>query len=224
MGSYFSRGSRHEHTPDSGHTHTPDCCPTNEQWCKKLDKYGDPSFIRGIYRNSESECLKALSEIANIHTRGTTSDHTLLHYAVSVPYTQLTQMLINRGINIHAVANGNNTALHSASCAEATQVKILIDNGADVNVKNNHKYTPLCYAILHDKRDVCSLLLEAGAYVHVKVDHDYSPLTCLSILVAYGFPIDTITPAELPRYLADMADAAFSRRKAAIRWWFGRNA
>jgi hypothetical protein len=74
-------------------------------------------------------------------------------------------------------------------------------------------------------RSCCIQLLEAGANTNIRILPGDAPQIepTLPILVAYGHPFRRITPRILPQYLADSADGAFSRRKAAIRWWFSRH-
>jgi ankyrin repeat protein len=207
MGSYFS------------HTHNHTCCPTSGKWCKKMDDMDRLSMEYALRNNyPEFECLRALSNIRNIHIVDA-FNCTILHRAVLSPchpYLKLIQKLIDRGININATTLHHETVLHFGIHHELMCVKLLIDNGADINALNNTGMSPLCLAALCGYKPLCILLLDEGAnlpkYGCADVTH--------SILVAYGYPFRRIKPNSLPQYLADSADAAFSRRKAAIRWWF----
>jgi ankyrin repeat protein len=206
MGSYFS------------HDHTESCCPPSGKWCTKLNDWGQSSMHYALCNHySEAECLRALSNPQHICMSAETKG-SLIRYVVHFPYTQLIQALIDCGIDINMATLGGTTALHIAVMYHPIQAKLLIDNGADVNKTNLMRQTPLYYAATHYKRNACIMLLDEGATIgirhinHMNVTH--------SILVAYGYPFNEIAPNSLPQYLADSADAAFSRRKAAIRWWF----
>jgi ankyrin repeat protein len=204
------------------HFHTQKCCPTRGKWCKKLNSGNMTALAYAIYQQfPESDCLTQLSKTGNIHGVDMYKC-TLLHYAVSNHYTQLPQILIDRGIDINTQMYSGDTTLHCAVMYDIKQVKLLIDNGANINIANSSRITPLAGAVYCNEREACILLLEEGAKMNVRssyISPDWNSSTH-SILVAYGFPFKKIKPDSLPQYLADVADAAFSRRKVAIRWWF----
>jgi hypothetical protein len=208
MGSYFS------------HEHTTSCCLPNGQWCKKLDTYEDSSLHWALYFNipNESDCLRILSEMETRHI-SSPGRKTLIHWAVYTQHVNLIEAAINRGIDINAVTKYGDTALYLAIMFQPIHAKCLIDHGANVNIINDLHQTSLLLAARKKNKHVCTLLLEAGAniiYPKLFPQNDETH----SILVAYGLSFDAIPPDRLPQYLADSADAAFSRRKAAIRWWF----
>ncbi len=59
--------------------------------------------------------------------------------------------------------------------------KLLIENGADINVKNNYNITPLHLAIRNNNNELIKLLIEKGADINIKI-LDYSPFyyACLN--------------------------------------------
>ena len=59
-----------------------------------------------------------------------------------------------------------NTPLHSANNIEEAQA--LIQNGADINAKNNLRWTPLHYAVNNNRIDLVELLIKAGADTKLK--------------------------------------------------------
>ena len=54
----------------------------------------------------------------------------------------------------------------------------LIEEGANVNEKDEYEYTPLYYACRNDYKNVVSILLEKGANVNEKSKCGYTPLHC----------------------------------------------
>jgi hypothetical protein len=226
------------------HEHTSDCCPTDGQWCERLDRYSSSLHYALNNKYSDSECSNAISKIKNIRT--STVAKNALYYAVQTPHTQLTQQLIDRGMDIHEHKFIGNNALHIAAEYQPSQVKLLINNGANIHAKNSLNQTALYITQSWGQRESCVLLLEEGAimnrldYEFIISSYGFKPET-YSIMVAYGLSFGKILPHGMPyrmpyvhvfgkiepdrlsQYLTDVADAAFSRRKAAIRWWFGRN-
>ena len=54
--------------------------------------------------------------------------------------------------------------------------KILLQNGADVNAKNNNQYTPLHHAADKGHSKIAELLIQSGADVHAKSSYQSTPL------------------------------------------------
>jgi ankyrin repeat protein len=206
MGSCFSHD----------HTHIPDCCPTSGKWCIKIDFWNQTSIHYALrHEYPESECLRALSKTRHICTQNGTKQ-SLIRRAILKPYTQLIQTLIDCGVNINDVAFIGSTVLHAAAICQLTEVELLINNGADINILDSWGRTPLHCAVQYGLRNNCILLLNEGANIGTHPEYNEAH----SILVAYGHPFRRIELDRLPQYLADSADGAFSRRKAAIRRWY----
>ena len=55
-------------------------------------------------------------------------------------------------------------------------VQSLIEQGADVNVKDKEGATPLMRSVSRDYNAIVTLLIEKGADVNAKNDWDYTPL------------------------------------------------
>ena len=74
----------------------------------------------------------------------------------------------------------NITALHeAASYGYITICKLLIENGANINIKNNCNNTPIHYAILNGHTNVVELFIEYGCNLHVKNDNKQTPYKLL---------------------------------------------
>ncbi len=54
--------------------------------------------------------------------------------------------------------------------------ELLIANGADVNIINNHQHTPLCCTAYAGRKDVVKLLLNENTDVNFKDNQGRSPL------------------------------------------------
>ena len=55
-------------------------------------------------------------------------------------------------------------------------VKKLIDDGADVNVKDNYRTTPLIYAAKNGHTEICKLLIDKGADVNIMTGYNQTAL------------------------------------------------
>jgi ankyrin repeat protein len=55
-------------------------------------------------------------------------------------------------------------------------VKTLLEQGTDVNARNEDQWTPLLFTALGGRAEVVSLLLEKGADVNVRIEGGRTPL------------------------------------------------
>ena len=87
---------------------------------------------------------------------------------------------LRRGANVDSGLDGGwlggKTVLHRAAWGEYEIAVLLLENGADVNVKDRWSETPLHQAVAHHSGKIAVLLLENGADVNAKGFHDYTPL------------------------------------------------
>ncbi|CAO3696177.1 unnamed protein product [Umbelopsis ramanniana] len=100
----------------------------------------------------EAQIIQALDNIKDLHTlyglpvsQANMQDHTMLHLAAMLGYTQLTSMLVQLGADVDAQDRNGMTALHFASwTGKHDIVKILLDQGdANPSVRSVHGKTPI---------------------------------------------------------------------------------
>jgi ankyrin repeat protein len=78
-------------------------------------------------------------------------------------------------------------------------VKLLLEHGANPDISNFNKITPLLYAVRYNNYEICSLLLEYGSDVNLQDIYGNSPLIgaakngkmeIVELLLSYGANVD----------------------------------
>jgi len=91
-----------------------------------------------------------------------------LHHAVVYGYSEIVELLLDHGADVHAIAYENNHEMTPPIVLAAWEgglevMKILLRNGADPNARSSNGVTPLSTAKRHSKQDRVSLLMQYGA-------------------------------------------------------------
>ena len=102
-----------------------------------------------------------------------------IHVAAECGSTVILSFLLDRGAAIDSAKINGDQPLHTASQNpdRADAIKLLCSQGADIEAKTHHGYTPLYYASLHNNVDNMKALLELGAA---------QGLSIFSIVLEYG--------------------------------------
>ena len=128
---------------------------------------------------------------ANVGAKTRIGGYTPLHLAAQVGNASVIAPLIAAGAPVAAATTTGATALMQASHAGSTEaVRMLIENGADANVKElANGQTALMFAAAADRVDVVKMLLARGADVAVtsRVE-DFSALTMTNDADQNGVP------------------------------------
>jgi len=90
--------------------------------------------------------------------------------------TEVLEQHIKDGIDVNGVSRNGNTALHYASEASLSCVKLLVEAEADVNPIGRKGNTPLHIAASLGEAAITPLLIEAGANIHAENDYGWQPL------------------------------------------------
>ena len=85
-------------------------------------------------------------------------------------------MLVNLGVNINAKDEGETALMKASQNGHKEIVEILLENGADVNVKNRDNWTALMWASWNGYKEIVEILLENGADVNVKNRDNWTAL------------------------------------------------
>lgn len=83
--------------------------------------------------------------------------------------------LTGHGINKRD-KNGETQLFRAVKNGDIRTVKKLLRDGADPNMANNHKLTPLHHAAYWGETEICDMLLKAGADPHLHNGHGWTAL------------------------------------------------
>jgi len=120
---------------------------------------------------------------------------TYLHYAARFTVSPIVEYFIKKGLNVNARDNFDNTPLIDAVMMLSneeeleyeddnlmlTSIRILLDNGADVNIQNYDGSTALHYAVDLGWMPLVKLLVERGANLNIQDEDGLAPLHCAVI-------------------------------------------
>uniref|UniRef100_A0A452RP10 Fibronectin type III and ankyrin repeat domains 1 n=1 Tax=Ursus americanus TaxID=9643 RepID=A0A452RP10_URSAM len=104
---------------------------------------------------------------------------TALHWAADGGHCNVIEWMIKDGCEVDAVDTGSGwTPLMRVSAVSGNQsvASVLIEAGADVNMKDKDGKTPLMVAVLNNHEELVQLLLDKGADASVKNEHVVSLL------------------------------------------------
>jgi ankyrin repeat protein len=86
--------------------------------------------------------------------------------------------LLLQGVDVNSRdVFGDNAGLHwAARLGLAEMARLLIDNGADVNIRNDEGYTPLHWAAGEGQKELVVILIAHGADVNAHNKRGWTPL------------------------------------------------
>ena len=91
-------------------------------------------------------------------------------------------------------------ALHMACRNKHLQlIELLIDRGADVNIPDNDKWTPLYTACYFENIEIIKLLLDYGADIHMEINHGCTSLDTI-------FKLDNLDNLQIIPLLQESSD------------------
>ena len=98
---------------------------------------------------------------------GDMTGNTPIHWASRRGHFEIVKMLLENGSSIDPLDEYGRTPLHYVARGSGNYEigKLLIEEGADRNVKCAAGEPPIGYAVFHGKKEIVSLLIDKGAYI-----------------------------------------------------------
>ena len=82
-------------------------------------------------------------------------------------------MLIEAGADLSVYKKG---IIQAIAIGDERLVKLMIEKGANLNIRWKHKNSPVMYAVHHDKENIASILIDAGVNLNLKNKYKYTLL------------------------------------------------
>lgn len=132
----------------------------------------DSVDIRKATKNNDKDKVKELlNSGVNIDERSNTNQRTALMWAVNGGNTRMVKFLIKRGADVNLFDNSLDTALHYGGqgiIENLTIVKLLVENGANVNFINANGIMPI---VLYHDVQIFQYLIDNGADINCKINN-----------------------------------------------------
>ena len=104
-------------------------------------------------------------------TKTDLNGRTIFHWAVLCHQPKNTlNLLIFKGAAIDALAIGRTPLSYAAEYGQAEIAELLINRGADINVRSNKGATPLLFAIEHKHKNIVDILLKLNADISIPLE------------------------------------------------------
>ena len=152
------------------------------------DRFGDTLLFIAINGNNIDLAKLLINHGADINlTRD--SGETLLFYAIDRKKPKLAKLLIESGADVNlendtvylkeypdrTTVESGKSPLFSHKIDQET-LKILIENGADIDIKGKFGQTPLFYAVSRETVSIAKILIENGADINARDKYGRTPL------------------------------------------------
>ena len=129
----------------------------------------------------ESKPVESVAEAATPEPPTAKAPDISIHEATYDGNIEAVKQHIAAGTDVNAKDKNNDfigwtPLLHAASDGHKEITELLINNGADLNVKDREGLTPLHYAVYEGHKEVVALLIAKGADVNPKNKDDETPL------------------------------------------------
>lgn len=138
---------------------------------------GASALMLASFNGHHKVAFYLLDHKANVrHTDSGGFNALMLACESASPDLKLVRRLLTLGSDVNAYSNGKSTALMTAAKSGHLEiVKLLIENGASINVANSdHRVTPLIWAANGGHFSIVKLLLKNGADKHAKTVNNYT--------------------------------------------------
>jgi len=130
------------------------------------------TVLHGVVWSGKVESAKLLIERGAVIDKRDENGETPFLLAAKLGYKEIVKLLLVKGVDVNSVNEDRETALH-ISLQERTSydneqdhegtARLLIEHGADINIKDARGNTPLYYALASGFEDIAEILRKNGA-------------------------------------------------------------
>lgn len=162
----------------------------------------DDSYTRLIELAVKKNDLNLVSLLLSAGAKVDPDD---LHYALENNYIEITEIMIQNGVDINGKISSGETALtHAIRINNMTLFNALIRMKVDPNVPDSYgtfPKTPIIMAVQRNSKEMVQALIQSGANIETSPYGGYTPLICaadngydeiLSILIEEGADLEAV--------------------------------
>ncbi len=186
---------------------------------------GDNAILNASKTGAAEGVLALIEAGANVNSRDSYLFQTPLMWAAASNQAEVARILIDNGADINAISaaldlrgvlqsrvqgdfpDGGLAALHHAARENAIETaRVLIDNGADLDILDPQDISALRFAIINANLDLAKMLVEGGANINdgALVDLLDVETNKLTFIRAEKNYVNQTTPVELMGIMFDM--------------------
>lgn len=137
---------------------------------KMWNKFHVSIFVNACKYNDEPQVLSMLREEPELAYSKDQKEISALFHAVANGHNKIAEILLNTTNQANDVEpeKGFTPLLIAATNGHIAMVRLLLEHGADPNLRNYDGVTALHNAVYENQLDIVALLLEAGADPNIK--------------------------------------------------------
>ena len=145
----------------------------------RINWYKDDNGWNALHNAAYSGRFDCIGILINsgidVNSKVDYDDDTALSFAAAFGYTEIVELLLNRGADINIRNSANRTALTYAVRNKHIEcVTLLLNIGADINIRDNYDQTALHAAARNGHIECVALLFKYGAVINDDID-SYKP-------------------------------------------------
>ena len=166
------------------------------------DENGESPFVYAC-KSGECEIMELLLELGASIEKEDLSLHNPLMAAVIGERHSAIKFLLDRGADINQIFSSTSALHHCAYQGRTETAALLLDRGANIDIENSERETPLILAVQSPAFKMVRFLIERGADVFVRDNKGVTPLEYAQtrtgrrwVLEAKHELIDILTQAE----------------------------
>jgi ankyrin repeat protein len=142
------------------------------------DKDINRSLFRAVSAGNVAKVREIINSFGLSYSPAWSEGYVLLRNAVKDKHTEVAKLLLANGSKVNTInGTSTDTALHFATINGDIQiVEMLVNRGAEINVKNRYGVTPLHSAVESKKMEIIELLVNEGADVNASNTNGITPM------------------------------------------------